>query len=349
MSQQYKYSRDDYYKITNAPCIDVALALGMEINTKASDAKSWKIKDEQGLCIFRDGNNWYRFSDGKGGFPIDLVKDKLGYDNEQALDFIAKYVVSGVSEQTQNISYNRTPPPEKLPKEKNFTVPAHGIQPKRVMAYLIKTRGIDPDIVKAMIQRKMIAEDDVHHNCLFFGKDADNNIKSCSMRGTMSIQFRGEVPGGDKKYTFEMRGKNDVLRLFESSIDAMSHATFSKLLGRDWTSDHRLSVNGAGTYDCIKRYINEHPEIGTVWFSYDNDEGGQKGTRASIAKLQQDFPERNLDIRIYFPLYGKDWNEDLQRFRTLEPQGVSAADFVNSRLYSQEASDGEDNDEDFEP
>lgn len=349
MPQQYKYSRDDYYKITNAPCIDVALALGMEINTKASDSKSWKMKGEQGLCIFRDGNNWYRFSDGKGGFPIDLVKDKLGYNNEQALDFIARYVV-GVSEQTQNISYNRTPPQKKLPKEKSeFVVPSHAVQPKRVMAYLIKTRGIDPDIVKAMIQRKMIAEDDVHHNCLFFGKDADNNIKSCSMRGTMSIQFRGEVPGGDKKYTFEMRGKNDVLRLFESPIDAMSHATFSKLLGRDWTSDHRLSVNGAGTYDCIKRYINEHPEINTVWFSYDNDEGGQKGTRSSIAKLQQDFPERNLDIRIYFPLYGKDWNEDLQKFRSLEPQGVNVVDFVNSRLYSQEASDGEDDEEDFEP
>ena len=33
---QYKYSRDDYYRLTNAPCIDVALALGMEINERAS-------------------------------------------------------------------------------------------------------------------------------------------------------------------------------------------------------------------------------------------------------------------------------------------------------------------------
>ena len=33
---QYKYSRDDYYRLTNAPCIDVALALGMEINERAT-------------------------------------------------------------------------------------------------------------------------------------------------------------------------------------------------------------------------------------------------------------------------------------------------------------------------
>ena len=74
----YKYSRDDYYRLTNAPCLDVAMALGMEINEKGSDKKSWKMKGEQGLCIYREGNNWYRFSDGRHGFPIDLVKDKLG-------------------------------------------------------------------------------------------------------------------------------------------------------------------------------------------------------------------------------------------------------------------------------
>lgn len=31
---QYKYSRDDYYRLTNAPCLDVARALGMEINER---------------------------------------------------------------------------------------------------------------------------------------------------------------------------------------------------------------------------------------------------------------------------------------------------------------------------
>lgn len=48
---QYKYSRDDYYRLTNAPCLDVAKALGMEINERESDRKSWKIKGEQGLAF----------------------------------------------------------------------------------------------------------------------------------------------------------------------------------------------------------------------------------------------------------------------------------------------------------
>lgn len=341
----YKYSKQDYMRLTNASCIEVALALGMEIDEKKSDAKSLKIKGEQGLCIFREGNNWYRFSDGKGGFPIDLVKDKLSCDTEQALDFISRNVVNGVSEKPRNYKRNSESRKE-LPKEKNFVIPPHAIQPKRVMAYLIKTRGIDPEIVETMIQRKMIAEDDVHHNCLFFRKDSSGNIRSCAVRGSTSAQFRGEVAGGDKSYSFCLQGKNHILRLFESPIDAMSNATFSKLLGRDWTSDHRLSVNGSGAYESIKRYVKEHPEIKSVCFSYDNDEAGKSGVKASAEKLKQDFPDRNLKIKVYYPFVGKDWNEDLQIFREREKQGVNIKDFLNSPILPNEVNE---NSEDEEP
>ena len=125
---QYKYSRDDYYRLTNAPCLDVAKALGMEINERESDRKSWKIKGEQGLCIYREGNGWYRFSDGRHGFPIDLVKDKLCCSTEQALDFIARYVVNGVSEQVNIPCRTALSEPEK-PRE--FSPPAHDISPRR--------------------------------------------------------------------------------------------------------------------------------------------------------------------------------------------------------------------------
>ena len=134
---QYKYSRDDYYRLTNAPCIDVALALGMEINERASDQKAWKMKDEQGLCIYREGNNWYRFSDGKHGFSIDLVIDKLGCSREQALDFIAKNVVNGVSEQVRLDHKAPANVKKELPKEKIFTVPAHDVKPSRVIGNAI--------------------------------------------------------------------------------------------------------------------------------------------------------------------------------------------------------------------
>lgn len=48
-----RYSRDDYFKITNASCLLVAEALGLVIDeSKRSNAKAVHIKDSGGLYIF---------------------------------------------------------------------------------------------------------------------------------------------------------------------------------------------------------------------------------------------------------------------------------------------------------
>lgn len=95
-----KYSKEDYMKLANVSCLDVALALGMTIDEggKTTD-KSVHVKDSGGLYIFPDKNNWYRHSDGAKVFPVDLVADALNCSREQALDFIAKTVVNGVNTQ----------------------------------------------------------------------------------------------------------------------------------------------------------------------------------------------------------------------------------------------------------
>lgn len=322
-TQRYKYSKEDYYQLTNADCISVALALGMQIDEgKQTTSKATHIKDSGGLYIFPN-NNWYRHSDGAKGFPVDLVMDVLGCNRDDALDFIARNVVNGVQQQTY------TPPFRSNSEEKKveFKVPPHDIKPERVYAYLIKSRGIDKEIVASLIQSKMIAEDSTRHNCLFFGRDENGSIKSCAVRGTNTFkQFRGEVAGGDKSYSFAMNGKGTTLRLFESPIDAMSHATFSKLLGKDWTADARLSTNGCG-YQSVLKYLSNHTEVEKVAISYDNDEAGRKAAAETKIKLARDFPDRKLSVSIITP-HGKDWNEDLQEFRAAERNGTSIRRYV---------------------
>ncbi len=308
----YKYSKEDYMKLANVSCLDVALALGMTIDEggKTTD-KSVHIKNSRGLYIFPDKNNWYRHSDGAKGFPVDLVADALNCSREQALDFIAKTVVDGVH--AQESYYVPKPKPEI--NRAIFSVPPHNISPSRVIAYLIKTRGIDKDIVLSMIQRKMIAEDEIHHNCLFFGRDIDGNIRSCALRGTTPVKFRGEVAGGDKSYSFVMKGNSDTLRIFESPIDAMSHATFSKLLGIDWTKDHRISLNGCGNFSAVQRYLTEHLEIHKVSIALDNDAAGKKAAEELQHKLKANFSDSFFAVGFSCSIF-KDWNEDLLKFRS---------------------------------
>ena len=307
----YKYSKEDYMKLAGASCLEVALALGMTIDEGSkTTSKSVHIIDSGGLYVFPDKNNWYRHSDGAKGFPIDLVTDTLGCNREEALDFIAKYVVNGVY--AQDTHYTLKPKAES-PKAV-FAVPPHHITPSRVIAYLIQTRGIDRDIVLSLIQHRMIAEDEVHHNCLFFGKDSNGNIKSCALRGTTPIKFRGEVAGGDKSYSFVMKGTSDTLRVFESPIDAMSHATFTKLLGKDWTKDHRISTNGCGNLNSVQRYISDHSEIRRVSIALDNDAAGQKAALELQRKLLSLYRDRHIIVGTVSPIF-KDWNEDLLKYR----------------------------------
>lgn len=345
--RDYKYSKEDYYKLLNADCLEVAQALGLEIDEgKQTNSRAVHIKNSGGLYIFPENNNWYRHSDGAKGFPIDLVMDIMGCDKEAALDFISRSVVSGVYQQTRSLYIPKTPLEDNA---KEFIVPAHDIKPSRVPAYLIKTRGIDKDIVYGMINRKMIAEDAQRHNCLFFGRDTAGEIRSCAVRGTGTTQFRGEVSGGNKSFSFAMSGSSDILRLFESPIDAMSHASFSKELGKDWTKDHRLSTNGCG-YQSVLQYLTDHTDISTVWICYDNDAPGQKATLETEAKLRRDFPNRNLKIKTTSPKT-KDWNEDLQLYRQLHSESnISAADFVRyaeppTHNQTQEPQDFSDEDE----
>lgn len=188
----------------------------------------------------------------------------------------------------------------------------------------------------SLIEARLIAEEAVHHNCMFIGRDCSGTVRSCALRGTGSVLFRGEVSGGDKSHSFAMIGTNNRLRVFESPIDAMSHATFSKLLGIDWHTDHRLSANGCG-HTAVLQYLREHSEITSVVLSLDNDQAGNKGANAIDEKIRTEFTEREITISRVLS-QGKDWNEDLIAFRIAEKSGVSVNEFLKSAYPQVESS-----------
>ena len=315
------FSAKEYYELANTNILAVSEALGYEVDTsKLSTPKAIHLLHSGGTYIFMDNNNWYRHSDGAKGFPIDLVMDNLNCTKEHALEFIK----SNISTATSRC---RPQPPKKEKSKAGFRLPVQ-ITPKRARAYLIKTRGIDAEIVDALINTGDIAEDAQYHNCLFIGRDSSGTARSCAVRGTGTKQFRKEQAGSDKSYSFAIKGCDHRLRLFESPVDALSHATFSKLLGFDWRLDHRLSTDGCG-YEAVRRYITEHEEITNVIISFDTDAPGRRGAENHRKKIISEFAERDISIYFVYP-QRKDWNEDLIAFRAREKKGVNAFEFLAS-------------------
>ena len=82
----YKYTDDEFRQLTSISSLDVALALGMEVDEYRSSSKAIHIKDSGGLFVFPQDGKWYRHSDEKSGHGVQLVCDTLGCSFGEALD-----------------------------------------------------------------------------------------------------------------------------------------------------------------------------------------------------------------------------------------------------------------------
>ena len=92
-------------------------------------------------------------------------------------------------------------------------------------------------------------------------------MRYAALRGTLG-DFKGEVTGSDKHYSFSISAPQESgrLHLFESAIDLLSYATLTLGRGWDWQKDSLLSL--AGVYQtkrenvvpiALSRYLQEIP------------------------------------------------------------------------------------------
>ena len=112
---------------------------------------------------------------------------------------------------------------------KTIVIPERASTNKQVIEYL-KNRGIDEEIIKDCINKKIICQENKTNNVVFLGYDNDNNIKYAGCRSTNEKRIMRDAKGSSKEYSFRMLGANECnsLHIFESSIDLLSYATLLK-------------------------------------------------------------------------------------------------------------------------
>ena len=129
------------------------------------------------------------------------------------------------------------------PKEKHIIIPEKNTASDNVISYL-KSRGIDEEIIKECIEKKLIYEEKHYHNVVFLGYDDLGNIKYAGCRSTNETIFKQDATGSDKSYSFRLESntKTDTIYIFEGAIDALSYATFLKLYGMDYKAKTLISL-----------------------------------------------------------------------------------------------------------
>ncbi|KNZ42403.1 DUF3991 and TOPRIM domain-containing protein [Acetobacterium bakii] len=320
---------DVFEKITQISIIDYALSNGYELLKIGNQVK---IKNEGGLFIDPDLNRWKCLSDDSkaaGGGIIQFVMYMKEKSKGDVIHELAAFI-------------NHHPEPSEVAKDYikkakdyaktnngKFEPPEKAMNYRRIFAYLIKTRCIDPEVVNYYIKHHKIYEDK-NHNCAFCGFDEKGLIKSISLRGTYDVPdkdaFKGIVKNSDKSYPFTHQGKGNRVLVFEAPIDMLSYQTIKRKIGDiNQNKDHYIALNGVAHIGLV-HYLKTHPDIENIVMCLDNDEPGQDNTLSLINAVEELHPGKyNFDLKLPTEPH-KDWNEVLKNIHQEREKAVVRED-----------------------
>ena len=253
------------------------------------EGRQYRVKGHPGLVV--SDNKWYSHTQLKGGNTLDYLVKIEGVDFKRAVEILS-------------LSNADIVLPARTTSIKSVCIPPRYENDKRVIAYLVKSRGISPEVIIPLLKQGRIYESSCTHNCVFTGIDNNNTIKYIMQRATSpgsSLKF--ESLGSDKAYSFSLEGKNDTVYVFESPIDLLSyrdihdHALIEK--------SHMLSLGGL-TDIALLSYAGRTADICTIIFCLDSD----TAAKDAYSMLSRKYALKGFKIDCHFPVQ-KDWNMQL--------------------------------------
>lgn len=253
---------------------------------------------------------WYRWATGVGG--------------KSALDYLVK--VRGLSlydavETIQGRVEQQAPTFAKIEikvKPDKLILPEISKHPSRVPHYLKYQRGIDSEIVDYCFDNGLVLESSPpYHNALFVGYDEHGEARYAAFRASNSKHIMGDCSGSNKEYSFRIVGneQDNKIHFFECAIDLLSYATLLKNKGKDWQSYNLISL--AGVYQpkkeitesklpiALVKYLDDHPQVNTIYLHLDNDWVGREATRTIKTLLPKEIkvidnpPPSGKDVNSY--------------------------------------------------
>jgi hypothetical protein len=264
------------------------------------------------------------------------VWNRGGVGGRTALDYLVHVRGMGFVDAVETVLNTRAAPvpvsslhgESKKPPPKSWTFypPKPLRYSNRAVAYLQK-RGISPEVINRAIQAGIFYESryynpqSEYHNavvCVFAGKDESGKTVFAALRG-IDTDLKMDKAGSDKRFNFILpakKPKSRHLAVFESPIDAMSHATLQEKNGWEWDG-HRLSLGGTSP-SALTAFLERNPLITRVMLHLDSDEAGRTAARKIKTQLAVDKRFKNINVTINPPRGVKDYNDALLRAVELE-------------------------------
>lgn len=284
----YKYTREEIETAHNTDLVSFLENRGEKITTVGSH--NYWMHDGETVSI--SNNLWFNHYTQEGGEAIGFIRAFFGTDFCGAVGMLLGESIAQMQEREKPVK----------PKEP-FKLPERNDDMRRAYGYLVKTRGIDKDVVSTFMRCGQIYEDAKHHNVVFAGFDRTGKPRHAHMRGTgTESKFKMTSPRSEPEYSFHWNGRDNEIFLFEAPIDMLSYISMYPSGWMNHSYAAACSVADRVLFQCLK----DNPNIDTVHICFDNDMAGQSAAFKLTGKLN----EQGYRVNVIVPEH-KDWNEDL--------------------------------------
>ena len=170
----------------------------------------YRHKEHDSLVI--KGNMYYWNSRNCRGNSLDYLLRHMGMDFQSAVAALAGFV--------------HVDAPNPSPAAIRAMGDASDF--RRAFAYLHKTRGISYDMLQALVDRKLLAQEAITNNAVFHMRDEAGETVGAELEGTLSgRRYKGVRAGSKHGYGFNVMlrgGAVDFILFFESAVDLLSFA-----------------------------------------------------------------------------------------------------------------------------
>ena len=264
--------------------------------------KEYVWKDHDSLHIKDNGPGergaWFRFSEDKGGDNIGFLREYMGMSFVDAVEALTG----------EHIDRTYTPSHTYEQKPKTLTARELSLDEadnaRRVFAYLCKTRGLDYDMVSALVRGGSIAQEEKTGNVLFKYYDEQGKVIGAEKVGTSTDhKFKGIATGSAAGHGFEVvRGTGEKAFFFESAIDMLS---YMQMHDKELTDCRLVSMMGVKPNIVLDTMLRNNISPDHVFLCSDNDTAGNEFAQ----RLQEQYPDMK---RVITPDTYKDWNDMLR-------------------------------------
>jgi len=301
------YSEKEYEEAKNKNIVDYLMSMGYGLK---SEGHYYRGVTHSSLVIHKDGAWSWNAKNEYGNSSVNLLSLILQHDyNYSEKDAYINAVKKLANTEGINMNYAvKENKKEEKQVVKDLKVPEKSETMKRSIAYLCQTRKLDYGIVSELISQGKIYETKERHNVCFVAKDENKEPKHIFMRGTFSEKpFKQDIEGSDKTYAFTLDGNPLATKVyvFESAIDAISHASLYKMQNVNYKDGYRISLNGT-SFLGLEKFLKQNPQVKEIVACLDNDEAGNR--RAT--SLCKEYFERGYKT-FRQPPQGKDYNDQL--------------------------------------